>query len=360
MVKIAKSVLNSSLSYINNNSRTEKNEALVGQVADGSMRLWQPGAIKVWDSIPVEDSAPMFFTVPGEKLSKIVSSCTSDTISMTVKDDKKLNMSFGKSRIRMPMVISADEELKEPPEVENTLLVGPEFIDALNRATPFLARTEDRPLLTCYYISPLFSNVLRIVTADGTKIFMADIPYEGPQSFQSFLLPKDCGRLIGKSLSSAEMVSIGITRDGLLVISEVGSNKIICVAPYSGKYPDLSEMANKEEIPLFKVLKKDLHDMLSLVEITSDMKEIQFGIVEGSLAVYATKAQIETDLFLDRAEILNEFSNIYFTTGSFRDCITAAQDNEVIIGLVDKPRQSFSVSNGDRRKPYSFVQAISN
>ena len=358
MVKINKSDLYSSLSYINNNAKTIKNEALVGQIENGSIRLWQPGFIKVWDSLRVDESDSMFYTVPCDKFSKIVNGCTSSTINMSVKD-RKLHVNFGKSRVRIPLVESVEDKIEDPPEVVSTLRVGPDFIDALSKGLNFLAKTENQPILTCFSVSPLSSGILRIVASDAMKMFMADVEYDDAQTFSPFLLPREPALLFTKVLSKAKEISIGITERDILVVSEEGSERIVSTPPYQGKYPDLSFLADAEPKVIFKVPKKDLQDMLNLVDVTSDMKEIQFALVEGTVAVYASKAQIETDLFLEGAEVGNDFKKMSFFTDSFRSCVSAVNGNDVVVSMVNDKARAYSVDNGDRTEPYTFVQAIS-
>ena len=89
------------------------------------------------------------------------------------------------------------------------------------------------------------------------------------------------------------------------------------------------------------------------------MKEIQFALVEGTVAVYASKAQIETDLFLEGAEVGNDFKKMSFFTDSFRSCVSAVNGNDVVVSMVNDKARAYSVDNGDRTEPYTFVQAIS-
>ena len=358
MVKISRTLLHSSLSYINSNSKKEKNEALVGQIADETLQLWQPGFVRVWDAVPVEESEPMFFTVECDKFTKIVNSCTSSVISMSVKD-RKLHISFGKSRVRLPFLESVEREISPPPDTVSRIVVGNEFINSLSRGLNFLARTEHAPALTCYYVSPLSPGLLRVTCSDAMKLYIADIEYDEAQTFEPFLLPRECGILMTKIFSRAKEISIGLTERGILVLSEVGSERVVVSPPYSGQYPDMSRLIDESSVRRFRANKKELQNMIQLVNITSDMKQVRFSQTNNSLELYATKSQIETDLVLDNVEIFKEFDDINFNADFFNACVTAVDGDSVIISNANERMKAYRIDNDEQQESYCLLQAIS-
>jgi len=359
LVKIDKTLLHSSLSYINANSKKEKNEALVGQVADGMLRLWQPGFVRVWDAIPVDESEPMFFTVKCDKFAQIVNSCNSNVISMSVKD-KKLHISFGKSRVRLPFYESVEQEVSAPPDIVSRILVGADFIQALSKGLSFLAKTEHAPALTCFYISPLSPGLLRVIASDAMKMFVADIEYDDAQHFEPFLFPKECGLFMTRAFSRAKEISIGLTERGILVLSEVGSEKVVVSPPYSGSYPNMSKLIDGSFDKLFRANKKELQNMTQLVNITSEMKEIRLSQVNSSLELHATKSQIETDLVLNDVQILEEFPDIHFNAEFFSICLAAMDGDAVVISnsKEEDKEKSYRIENEERSQSYCLVQAV--
>ena len=359
MVKIDRSLLHNSLSYINANSKREKNEALVGQVEDGVLRLWQPGFVRVWDAIDVEESEPMFFTVECDKFTKIVNACTSSIISMSAKDSK-LHISFGKSRIRLPFLESVEDSISPPPSVVSRILVGSDFIGALSSGLNFLAKTEHAPVLTCYSVAPLSSGILRVTASDAMKVFVADLEYDDAQSFEAFLLPKECGMLMTKIFSRAKQISIGLTERGILVLSEEGSDRVLVTSPFNGEYPDMSRLVDATSDKFFRVNKKELQKMLQLIDITSDMKQVRFSRVNGSIALFATKSQIETDLVLSSVEVFKEFEDINFNAEFLGACVTAIDGTEVLISNANEKMKAYRLENEERSESYTLVQALSS
>ena len=331
----------------------------MGQVSDGILRLWQPGFVRVWDAIPVEESEPMFFTVECDKLTKIVNACTSSVISMSVKD-KKLNISFGKSRVRLPFLESVETGVDSPPDTVSQIVVGNDFIHSLSQGQNFLARTEHAPALTCYYVSPLSSGLLRITASDAMKLYISDLEYDDAQTFESFLLPRECGLLMTKIFSRSKEISIGLTERGILVLSEVGSERVVVSPPYSGKYPDMSRLIDESSDKLFKANKKELQNMLQLVNITSDMKQVRFSQVNSSLELYATKSQIETDLVLNNVEIFKEFDDMNFNAEFFGACVAAVDGDDVIISNANERMKAYRIDNDERQESYCLVQALSS
>ena len=359
MVKIDRSLLYSSLNYINANSKREKNEALVGQIDGDLLRLWQPGFVRVWDSIPVEEAEPMFFTVDCDKFTKIVNACTSSIISMSTKESK-LHVSFGKSRILLPFLESVEDNISPPPEVVSQILVKNEFIGALSRGLNFLAKTEHAPVLTCYSVAPLSPGILRITASDAMKVFVADLEYDGDQSFDAFLLPKECGVLMTKIFSKSKEISIGLTDRGLLVLAEEGSDRVLLTPPYNGQYPDMSRLVDiSTSAKFFRSNKKELQKMLQLVDITSEMKQVRFSQMNGSVALYATKSQIETDLVLNNVEVFAEFEDVNFNAEFLGVCVNAVDGTEVLISIVNEKMKAYRIENEDRSESYCLVQALS-
>jgi len=358
-VRLDRSLLHSSLSYINANSKKEKNEALVGQVIDGTLHLWQPGFVRVWDAVAVEESEPMFFTVHCDKFTKIVDSCPTSVISMSVKD-RKLHISFGKSRVRLPFFESVEREVIPPPDTVSQIVVGSDFIRSLSSGLNFLAKTEHAPQLTCYYVAPLSPGILRVTASDAMKVYISDIEYDDSQTFKPFLLPKECGILMTKMFSRSKEISIGLTEKGVLVLSEVGSERVVASPPFSGNYPDMSKLIDDSTYKLFKANKKELQNMIQLVNITSDMRQVRFSQTNNNLELYATKSQIETDLVLNNVEIFKEFDDLNFNADFFIDCVSAVNGDDVVISHANERMKAYRIDNDERQESYCIVQALSS
>jgi len=299
------------------------------------------------------------FTVECDKLTKIVNACTSSVISMSVKD-KKLHISFGKSRIRLPFLESVESEVVPPPDIVSQMLVGNNFIHSLSKGLNFLAKTEHAPALTCFHVSPLSSGLLRITASDAMKLYIADLEYDDAQTFESFLLPRECGILMTKIFSRSKEVSIGLTARGILVLSEADSDRVVVTSPFNGQYPDMSRLIDESSDKLFKANKKELQNMIQLINITSDMKQIRFSQVNGSLELYATKSQIESDLVLNNVEIFKEFDDINFNAEFFGACVAAVDGDDVIISNANERMKAYRIDNDGRQESYCLVQAISS
>jgi hypothetical protein len=357
LVKIDRRALHSSLSFINTNAKKEKNEALVGQVSDGMLRLWQPGFVRVWDAVSVEDSESLSFTVKCDKFTQIVNSCASDVISMSVRD-KILNISFGKSRIRLPFYESVEREVVPPPDTVSQILVGNDFVSALNKGLNFLAKTEHNPSLTCYYVSSLSSGLLRVIASDAMKIYIADIECDA-QTFEAFLLPKECGLFMIRAFAKSGEISIGLTDRGTLVLNEIGSERVVVIPPYNGQYP-FSKLTDEVSEKLFRSNKKEIQNMIQLVNITSDMNEVRLSKVNSSLELYATKAQIETDLVLNNVEIFKEFDDINFNADFLSTCMSAVEGDSIIVSNFNERKNAYRIYNDERQESYCIVQSISS
>jgi hypothetical protein len=187
------------------------------------------------------------------------------------------------------------------------------------------------------------------------KIYIADIECDA-QTFEAFLLPKECGLFMIRAFSKSGEISIGLTDRGTLVLNEVGSEKVVVIPPYNGQYP-FSKLTDEVSEKLFKSNKKEIQNMIQLVSITSDMNEVRLSKVNSSLELYATKAQIETDLVLNNVEIFKEEENADFLS----TCMSAVEGDSIVVSNFNERKNAYRIDNDDeRQESYCIVQSISS
>ena len=121
----------------------------------------------------------------------------------------------------------------------------------------------------------------------------------------------------------------------------------------------MSRLIDESSVRLFRANKKELQNMIQLVNITSDMKQVRFSQTNNSLELYATKSQIETDLVLDNVEIFKEFDDINFNADFFNACVTAVDGDSVIISNANERMKAYRIDNDEQQESYCLLQAIS-
>ena len=362
MVKVKKAALHKSLAYIEANSKVTKSEPLVGQVTDnGSLGLFQTGFVRVWDKVELdEDSEPMFFTVPCSHFMKIVDACSSKQISLRVSENK-LHLSSGKSRIHIPFYSSPETEILPPPEVETTMVLGGEFAGALGEAAVFLARTEEKPMLSCYSIHQLKQGVLRIVASnDSFHLYQRDMAYTGDQ-FDPIVLPRECGQTLSKVFNKSTRLSMGITANGVVVITELDGTRVLATPQFNGSYADVTELVDTTKNKLFTVSRKSLLDMCKLSSHMTDSGLMSFQGVDGDLRVYFPKTQtVDGELYLDDAEIVRDFPRIYFNVRFVMNCLNVLDDDEIMFSSIAGKYTggAFVFSGSTNRQPNTYLYKV--
>ena len=362
MVKVKKSLLRKSLAYIEANSKVTKSEPLVGQITDnGSLGLFQTGFVRVWDKVDLDgDSEPMFFTVPCSHFMKIVDACSSKQISLKVSEGK-LHLSSGKSRIRIPFYSSPETEIIPPPEAETTMVLGGEFATALGEASAFLARTEEKPMLSCYSIRYVEKGVLRIVACnDAFHLYQRDMEYSGDQ-FEPIVLPRECGLTLSKVFNKSNSLSLGVTANDVVVMTELDGTRVLATPQFNGEYPDVATLVDTDKNKLFTVSKKSLLDMCKLSFHMTDSGLMCLQGVDGDLRVYFPKTQsVAGELYLDDAEIVRDFPRLYFNVRFVMNCLNVLDDDELVFSSVTGKYigGAFSFSGKTNRQPNTYLYKV--
>ena len=301
------------------------------------MGLFQTGFVRVWDKVELdEDSEPMFFTVPCSHFMKIVDACSSKQISLRVSENK-LHLSSGKSRIRIPFYSSPETEILPPPEVETTMVLGGEFAGALGEAAVFLARTEEKPMLSCYSIRQLKQGVLPIV------------------------LPRECGQTLSKVFNKSTSLSMGLTANGVVVITELDGTRVLATPQFNGSYADVTELVDTTKNKLFTVSRKSLLDMCKLSSHMTDSGLMSFQGVDGDLRVYFPKTQtVDGELYLDDAEIVRDFPRIYFNVRFVMNCLNVLDDDEIMFSSIAGKYTggAFVFSGSTNRQPNTYLYKV--
>ena len=336
MVKIKRSNLRTSLAYVEINAKATRSAPLVGQTTDnGFLDLWQTGGyMRVWDRVEVEEGdEPLVFAVPCSNLKQIVDSFSSKQISLKAVE-RKLHLSSGKSRVRIPFYTAAEDSVVPPPEVEKTMTVGGDFVSALTEGAAFLAKTDEKPTLSCYSIHQRNGSLRIVASNDAFNLYSRDIPYSG-DDFDPILLPRECGQTISKAFNKSKELSIGLTSNDLVVVTEIDGTRVLATAQFTGMYPDAGELIDSEVSALFSAPKSSLLDMCKLSSHMTDSGLLSFEGVGDEIRVRFPKTQsIDGDLYLEGSKVLREFPRIYFNVGFVSNCLNVVDDDEISFSAV--------------------------
>ena len=333
MVEVSRKTLDQSLSFISSNAKTIGEASLLG-VAEGEfLRFWQSGFVQVWDSIPLEKAGDFSCSVRGVKFGQIISSCNTDSVSLS-STDRGVTIRSGKSRIRIPTFVGAWDAIQEPPKVDSFITVSGELVTAFTKGQLFLAKEESQPSLTCFDLK-IEDGKLRVSSTNGSNMYSHVIDYEGEPTFSEIILTKEVAQSATKVFGSGESIQLGVDSRDIVVMMDMEGVRILSAPQFAGGFPDISRIIRSPYNPLFRCKKSIMTDMLKLSAHMTDSKAsyMRFESVGDDIQIYFPETDMEYDLYLDGAEILAPFEKIFLNPGYLADCISTVSGDEVAVGL---------------------------
>ena len=322
MVAVDRSVLHKGLASSRQALLRPTADPLRGLITSNGLRLVQEGYLSVWDDIPLESSNGSVgeFSVNGADLYSIVSATSADTVELKI-NEKSLGVRYGKSNLRIPFV-STFGEIPDLPSVTNAVNLPATFMSALSETPKFLARTEDKPSLSCVYVRHEGNNVFMFAT---NSIIMYFSSFEVEESGDmEYLIPVQTVESVSKVFGKKE-VQLGITDREHIYISN-GSTSTVTPG-FNGVYPVVAlDLAKNVGTPMFTTSKKELVRLLRLGMDVSEGTRVAIAQEDSNVKLTFHETRLDADLYLESVVNVSQFGSINFNPRFLLSCLSPMGD----------------------------------
>jgi len=327
-------------------------DPLRGVITDGNLRLVQEGYLSVWDDVPLLSSngVGVEFSVNGNDLYSIVSSVNADSLELKV-NEKTLGVKYGKSRLRLPFV-STFGDVPDVPSVVNSVLLPSDFMAALSETPKFLARTEDKPSLSCVYVRHEENEVMLFAT-NGIVMYFAlfDVEETANDNLVEYLLPIQTVESVSKVFGRKD-VRLGISDKGHIFMS--GGSTSMVTPGFNGVYPTKAlDIVRSEASPMFAADKKELIGLLRLGMGVSESDRVAISQESDShIKLTFHEIKLESDLYLESATDVSAFERVSLNSRFLLTCLSP-MGKQVTFG-----QHSFGTVRISDGKTVSLVQKL--
>lgn len=338
MVSINRSELSKALNRIAITARNSGHESpVMGEVKKGLLKLWYSSFdISIWDEVPVEDDDELTFSSPVETFSKLVSSWTSDTIKLSMGDNNSLIVKSGRSRVTVPYYEGIFDAIEKVPTGERLVEVDATFTTALAETEKFVAKTEDRPSLSCLLIE-IWPKAVELMASDAFHFYhrIIEVQNSAVTKKQQLLLPAKSVSTVAKLFSTQD--TLRITRaDNDYILFANGKGLYVLCAVFNEPYPNISSILEDEGTLLFDFKKEAFDELLSVGSVLSANSLIRFSQSEDSIYVSFPRSTADSEIFLENVLITNKIPDFLHLNISFlKQCIDVLKSENLSFFLME-------------------------
>ena len=335
MVVIERAVLQKGLASSRQALMRPTPDPLRGVIIGDNLRLVQEGYLSVWDDIPLVSSngTDVEFVVSGADLYNVVSAINAESLELRV-NKKSLGVKYGKSNLRLPFVVSFGD-VPDIPSLLTSVSLPPEFMVALVETPKFLARTEDRPSLSCVYVKHE-ENEITICATNGFIMFFASFEVE-ERATTEYLIPIQTIDAVSK-VFGRKAVTLGITDKGHIFMSS-GTTAVVTPG-FNGAYPTQAlDFMRSEFSSIFTANKKELVSLLRLGMNASESERVDISQISSGLdldvALAFHEIRLESDFYLESVTNINPFKLFHLNPRFLLTCL-APMGDQVTFSETDK------------------------
>ena len=298
-------------------------DPLRGMVTGDNLRLVQAGYLSVWDDIPLESNNGTSgeFSVNGADLYSIVAAASEETIELKL-NERSLGVRYGKSRLRIPYLPTFGE-IPDVPSVVSSVELPAAFMAALSETPKFLARTEDKPSLSCAYVKHEGNKVMLFATNSIIIYFASfDVDVSGDTEY---LIPIQTVESVSKVFGKKD-VRLGLSDKGHIYMS---SGSVSMLTPgFNGKYPvGALDLAKTVGASMFTTDKKELVRLLRLGLDVSEGTRVAISQKTATDVSFAfQETRLEADLYLESVANVGQFDLINLNPHFLLSCLSPMGD----------------------------------
>ncbi len=153
MITVDRKDITKALKKVASVARVTSHKApVMGEASEGSLKLWYSSFnLSIWESLDVEEiDAELTFSCPVETLTSLVSSWSSDTVTLESGDNNTLIIRSGRSNVTVPYYEGIFDDIEELVHIRVWALA------------PLLTRTiREHDDVLCHDMPPWSSSLLR-------------------------------------------------------------------------------------------------------------------------------------------------------------------------------------------------------
>ena len=335
MVTVDRSIFQKGLSSSRQALMRPTEDPLRGMVTGDNLRLVQEGYLSVWNDIPLESSNGTSgeFSVNGADLYSIITAANTETIQLKL-NEKSLGVQYGKSSLRIPYVATFGE-IPDVPRVVSSVELPAAFMSSLSETLRFLARTEDKPSLSCAYVKHEGKEVVLFAT-NGIIMYFASFAVDDSGDTE-YLIPIQTVESVSKVFGKKD-VRLGVSDRGHIYMS---SGSVSMVTPgFNGTYPSaVLDLVKNVGTPMFTANKKELVSILRLgMDVSEGMRVAISQKPDSSVSFMFQETRLDADLYLESVTGVGQFDSISLNTRFLLACLSPMGDevmvNENSIGAI--------------------------
>ena len=338
MVTITRKNLEHSLASLNQSIKRSTPDSLLGVLDTNILTLYQEGYLSVWDTVPINrtesDSSypgtsrldakgPNSFSVDGSAFYSVVSAMAAEDLDLSI-GEKSLKVKSGRSSVEIPYQDTFVESLADFPKFDVVVELPSEFMTALGKARRFVAKTEDKPSLSC--ISVRISNgVVDLFATDTFHLFTTKFEVDIDDSVAlEILLPDRCIDSMLKSFTG-QSVRIGVTERQHIVMATCptdGTGMFVLTPGFNDVYPSGAFKLMEDEGKFCFVADRDKFiEAVRLGNSFSPGDKVTLSEADGAIRLEFNASRMNSDLFLEGIENIESFAKATFNPRFLLDCL---------------------------------------
>ena len=324
MVTITRKALEKSLAGINQSIKRSTPAPLIGVVGKDELSFYQEGYLSVWDTVPINrtDSftEDIKFSVDSNDFHSVVAAMATEDIDVAI-NEKSLTVKAGKSSVRIPYQDTYSLGISDLPEFKTVIDLPTEFMTALIKARRFVAKTEDRPSLSCLYVAIRDSRVMLIAT-DAFRMYSTefDVPTAEGTSLD-ILIPERCADSMIK-IFAGKAVRLGVTERTHIVMSSDEDTTFILTPGFNEVYPTtVFSFLEDTGQPAFVVDRDKFIEAIRLGSSFSAGDKMTLYRTEDGMRMTFNQSRMDSDLYLEGAEQIESFTEATFNPRFLLDCL---------------------------------------
>ena len=338
MVTVARKDLEHSLASLSQSIKRSTPDSLLGVLDTNILTLYQEGYLSVWDTVPVNrtesDSSypgtsrldakgPNSFSVDGSAFYSVVSAMAAEDLDLSI-GEKSLKVKSGRSSVEIPYQDTFIESLADFPKFDVVVELPSEFMTALGKARRFVAKTEDKPSLSCISIR-ISNGVVDLFATDTFHLFTTKFEVDIDDSVAlEILLPDRCIDSMLKSFTG-QSVRIGVTERQHIVMATCptdGTGMFVLTPGFNDVYPSGAFKLMEDEGKFCFVADRDKFiEAVRLGNSFSPGDKVTLSEADGAIRLEFSASRMNSDLFLEGTDIVESFTKATFNPRFLLDCL---------------------------------------
>ena len=335
MITVDRKDITKALKKVASVARVTSHEApVMGEASEGSLRLWYSSFnLSIWESLDVEEiDEELTFSCPVETLTSLVSSWSSDTVTLESGDNNTLIIRSGRSNVTVPYYEGIFDDIEELPDTESVAELSGDILSNLEVAQRFTARTEDRPTLTCVLFQTTPPDRIEIIASDAFHFYHR--VFTGPVNegdSRQLLIPNKNADFLKKLFGVRDTLIMEQADNDYILFR--GPTSDVLSAVFNEEYPDVSSIIEDAGTELFTFRRDVLLDIISIGDVLSDNAVLELTQEGDSVLASFPRNVSESELYLDDVKmVLGLKKPIYLDITFLRQCLE----------VLDSERLSFS------------------